>query len=64
MVDIRMIAGENRSPQLVFVLTYVFYQNNKLELALEGIKVVVRDMPESRAAKNLQQVIEAAIAKK
>jgi tetratricopeptide (TPR) repeat protein len=58
IVDIKQWIDKTKSAQLSFLLAYIYYQLDKLDLATEAIQFAQEEMPDSAAVKALKQVIE------
>ncbi|MFA5292693.1 MAG: hypothetical protein WC496_06620 [Phycisphaerae bacterium] len=58
IADIVKYIDKNHSPELSFLLAYVYYQLDKHELATMAINVAAEKMPDNQAVKVLRQAIE------
>ena len=56
--DIKQWIDKTESAQLGFLLAYIYYQLDKLDLAIEAIQFAQEEMPDSTAVKALKQAIE------
>jgi len=60
IVDIEKWLERNETPELRFLLGYLYYQLGRFEEALESIRRAYEEMPDSRAVLALKAVIEDA----
>jgi tetratricopeptide (TPR) repeat protein len=58
IVDVKQWIEKTESAELGFLLAYIYYQLDKIDLALESINFAAGKMPDSVAVKALKQVIE------
>jgi tetratricopeptide (TPR) repeat protein len=56
--DVKVWIEKTNSPELNFLLAYIYYQLGKPDLATKAIDTAAQKMPNSQAAKALKQVIE------
>jgi hypothetical protein len=59
VVDVEEWQQRSNSPELQFLLSYIYYQMGWPERAKEAIDAVFKKMPESRAVTTLKKVIDS-----
>jgi len=58
IADVKVWIERTNSPELNFLLAYIYYQLGKPDLATKAIDTAAQKMPNSQAVKALKQVIE------
>ncbi len=58
IADVKVWIERTNSPELNFLLAYIYYQLGNLDLATKAIDTAAQKMPNSQAVKALKQVIE------
>jgi hypothetical protein len=58
IADVKVWIERTNSPELNFLLAYIYYQLGKPDLATKAIDTASQKMPNSQAVKVLKQVIE------
>jgi len=58
IADITKWIDKNNSPELSFLLAYIYYQLEKPDMAIKAINVSAEKMPDNQAVKVLKQAIE------